>query len=315
MEKTGFIITYYNNSPQAENYLEELLDSISVCGYYVVLVSHSPVKPEIQELCDFFIYQDKDVADNRRWSHGVAENNSIQFGLKHLKEIGIRWTYKMCYDVSLKDLSVLSEWRKNNEFNLVTSSWGEVPISTHSFYANVDWLLVNIEWYNSIEGMFETNNVLEICWFKSLIKNGVYNQVFIYPTKEEMFGPENKIDLVANNYRIEFIFDESEEKFHVRNYGEEIKGVLIVYDYYTDLPIIINMEYHQPEMSNFWNIQGKDTSGKSLNGFYCEITLENGFTIRKNFGVKDFDNKHHKSKWYRKRRKEYTFLDFITGSI
>ncbi len=315
MEKTGFIITYYNNSPQAESYLEELLDSISVAGYYVVLASHSPIPKDLQEMCDFFIYQDKDVVDNRRWSHGVAENNSIQSGLKHLKDVGIRWTYKMCYDVKINDLARINDWRYNNQYGFVTCRWGEVSLSTHSFYGNVDWLLSNIDFYSSIEEMFEVSNVLEYCWFKSLIKKCVSKQMFVFPDAQEMFGPENKIDLVSNDYKIEFIYDENDNKFHIRNYGSSIKGSLAIYDYYTDLHVVLNNEYNQPELSDFWTAQNNEMVGKSINGFYCEITFDDGFSIRRNFGIKDFDQKHHKSKWFRKRRKEYNFMDFLTGKI
>ena len=40
---------------------------------------------DIQEMCDFYFYQQKNIVDNRKYSHGVAESNLMEISLNHLK--------------------------------------------------------------------------------------------------------------------------------------------------------------------------------------------------------------------------------------
>ena len=57
--RLGFIITYYKTSEQGQKMLEDFIDVISRENYYLVLASHSPVSQEIQQKCDFYIYQEQ----------------------------------------------------------------------------------------------------------------------------------------------------------------------------------------------------------------------------------------------------------------
>ena len=100
--KLGFIITYFHTSIEGLNLLIENLKVLSSENYYLVLASHSPLDKDIQEMCDYYFYQEKNIVDDRKYSHGVAESNLIEISLKHLKEQGIDWTYKATYDIIIK---------------------------------------------------------------------------------------------------------------------------------------------------------------------------------------------------------------------
>ena len=93
----GFIITYYKTSELSEGLLEKAIDLISKGNYYVVLASHTPVSEKLQSKCDFYLFQEENIVDNRKWSHGVAENNLLELALLHLRWKRIKWTYKVCY--------------------------------------------------------------------------------------------------------------------------------------------------------------------------------------------------------------------------
>ena len=83
--KIGFIITYFHTSDEGLNFLIENLKTIRREGYYLILASHSPLDRNLQEMCDFYCYQQKNIVDDRKYSHGVAESNLIEICLKHLK--------------------------------------------------------------------------------------------------------------------------------------------------------------------------------------------------------------------------------------
>ena len=73
--KIGFIITYFHTSSEGLRLLKENLKTISREDYYLVLASHSPVDVNIQEMCDYYIYQQKNIVDDRKYSHGVLRNS------------------------------------------------------------------------------------------------------------------------------------------------------------------------------------------------------------------------------------------------
>ena len=166
--KIGFILTYFHNSHEGYELLKKNAETLSKQNYYFIIATHSPLPNEIQEMCDFYFYQQKNVVDDRRYSHGVAENNLIEISLKHLQSNGIRWTYKVSYDIEINDVSTFLNWRKDFSYNLVSCNWGSNILSTHSFFANVDFILNNIDFYQTIDEMFSVNNVLENCWDKTI---------------------------------------------------------------------------------------------------------------------------------------------------
>ena len=313
MKREGFIITYYKTNEESQVLLEKTIETISKENYYLVVGSHTPLSVELQNKCDYYFYQEQDIVDNRKWSHGVAENNLIEMALHHLKFKGINWTFKVCYDAIINDPLIFTEWRKDYKYGFVSCMWGNHIISSNSFFANVDFVLNNIVFYHTIEDMFKVSTYLEDCWEKDIFKNKVQNQIFTYPSKEEFFGPNNKMDAIALDYnKFNFWFDPSENKFHIQNIGPDIIGDLKIIDYYTDLWVYHAPTHTQPANSTMWILSPfYQYMGMSQNGFYMELNL-NGLIIRRNFGIKDFDDKHPLSKKYKLKEGLY-FKQFLEG--
>jgi hypothetical protein len=140
--KHGFIITYFKSCSEAEKLLIDLVKTINKQNYYLVLASHSADVPlEVQQLCDFYFYQELNVVDDRKYSHGVAESNLIEIALLHLKYKKIEWAYKVCYDVVIKDVSRFKDWIQDYNYGFVSCNWGPNFLCTNSFFANVNFIL------------------------------------------------------------------------------------------------------------------------------------------------------------------------------
>jgi FkbM family methyltransferase len=305
--RKGFIVTYFKTSDQGESMLKDLIDTISTENYYLVLAAHSPVPVEIYSKCDYYIYQELNVVDDRKYSHGVAESNLIDLALLHLAYKEIEWTYKVCYDVQINDVNHFKEWIKEG-YNFVTCNWGEYYICTNSFYGNVDWLLSNIRFYKNIEGMFSDNTVLEACWQMSIERNGIKDEVYSWPNKTEFFGP-NKIDMLFYDYnKIEFWYSVEENRFYIKNDGEDLNCNIRIFDYYTDLCVYLNENWSQSRGTTFWIIPPMaHFMPDARNGHYLEI-YKDGQVIRKNINVKDFEHKdplHKKFKLFKDREVKY----------
>lgn len=288
--KEGFIVTYYNNGGNSEELLYGVIDKLSKENYYLVLASHSPDVPlEIQKKCDFYFYQSLNIVNEKKYSHGVAENNLIELSLLHLKYKKIEYTYKTCYDIIINNVGDFKRWKL--PFGLVTCKWGEYNVSTHAFYGSVSFLLKNIEFYVNIESMFSVSNVLETCWEKNLIENGLMGKVYSFNNKEEFFG-ENIPDVKYFDYS-EFLFsyNEEENKFDLYNSGKDFNGSVTIYDFYSETMIFHTDYVEITKNSGHWF---KPFGGEMLkfhkNGFFVEIN-DGTHKIVRNTLVKDFDYK------------------------
>jgi FkbM family methyltransferase len=317
--KIGFIITYFHTSSEGLRLLKENLKTIGREDYYLVLASHSPVDVNIQEMCDYYIYQQKNIVDDRKYSHGVAESNLMEMCLKHLKDQNIDWTYKVTYDVEIVDVNEFKKWDKR-DYQFVSCNWGSNIICTNSFFSNIDFLLQNITFFRSIEEMFTVNTVLENCWEASFRNNNVLDKIYSFSDKYEFYGP-NKIDLCFYNYnQIEFWYSFEESKFFIKNSGENLENVHFrIFDYYTDVCIYLNRDFTLTKDIIFWFVPPFcHNVSKSINGFYLEIYLDD-LTIRKNILVRDFDLKHKLSKKFKlikdKEVKFNEYSDFDNLSI
>lgn len=316
--KIGFIVTYFHTSKEG---LELLIDNIKILSsenYYLVLASHSPLDKEIQEMCDYYFYQQKNIVDDRKYSHGVAESNLIELSLKHLKDQGIDWTYKMTYDVIINDVIRFRDWVNDFKYKFVSCNWGTNVICTNSFFSNIDFLFENIDFYRNVESMFLNNTVLENCWENNLRNKNVLDQTFAYENKQVFFG-ENKIDQLFYDYnQINFTYSESEQRFYIQNNTSEDLNVEIrIFDYYTDLCLFLDKSFNLSRGVNFWFHPSRSVSSAILpwttskNGFYLEVYL-NDITIRKNILIKDFDYKHQFSKKFQKiKLNEPKFIEFF----
>jgi hypothetical protein len=289
--REGFIVTYYESSPESPQYLKKTLQVLSKENFYLVLATHTPVPEEVQSLCDWCFYEKMNVVEDRRYSHGVAESNLLEHSLKHLREQGIEWTFKMSYDVELKDLSQIWEWRKARGYELVTCEWGESWVGTNSFYARVEFLLENVRFFKTVDEMFATNTLLENCWKWDLELRGLRERVYSYPHQTVMFG-SNLIDVLWYDYgRTEFTFKDG--MFWLSR-SEPSQQKVAIYDYYTDLCI-----YNNPSLpigpEPVWIAPYGDAHLRSHNGFYAEI---GGRPEVRNTRVRDFREKHPLSrKW------------------
>lgn len=307
--KIGFIITYFYNSPQS---LEILKSNIKILGsenYYLVLASHSPVDLEIQQLCDFYFFQSKNVVDTRKYSHGVAESNLMEIALKHLKDQNINWTYKATYDIDIVDVNEFLKWRVDG-YNFVSCNWGNNIICTNSFYSSVNFLLDNITFPRTIEQMFSVNTVLENCWEKDIREKNLISQTFAFPNKQEFYGV-NKIDILYYDYsKVDFWFQPEEFKFFIKS-NLTRKVHLRIFDYYTDLCIYLNRDFDLIDGIIFWVVPPFAINAlKCKNGFYLEVYLEDEIIV-KNFAVSDFDIKHPLSKKFKKiKNTEVKFNEF-----
>jgi FkbM family methyltransferase len=310
--KHGFIVTYYRSSEESEKLLTDMIDVLSKENFYLVLAAHSLVPIEVQEKCDFFIYESLNISDDRRYSHGVAESSLIEMAMDHLRYQNIEWTFKTCYDIILRDTSIFPKVTQDYKWNMVTCNWGEHFICTHTFFANVNFILDNITFYKTVEEMFENSNILELCWQNDIVNRNLKDQIFIYESKAHLFGPSNKIDVVGYQYHnVEFWLEQNEGKFYIRNNGSEYKAELRIFDYYSDTCLYVNKEFHQPPGMTHWIVTPvNDYLNQSKNGFYLEIYLEHKI-IRKNILVKDFRWKDPNSKRFQKiKRKEVKFNEY-----
>ena len=295
--KIGFIITYFHNSNEGLELLKENLRILSRENYYLVLASHSPLDVDLQKMCDYYFYQSKNIIDDRKYSHGVAESNLIEISLNHLKQHSIDWTYKVTYDIDILDVGEFKKWIVE-DCQFVSCKWGDNVICTNSFFSNVSFLLDNITFYKTIDEMFAVNNVLENCWEHDFRTKNLLSKTYAFPDKQTFYGV-NKIDKLFYDYnQVEFWFEPQESKFYIKSSLD--KSVhLRIFDYYTDICIYLHKDFDLVKDGVFWIIPPFSSNlSKVKNGFYIEIYLDDR-TIVKNILVKDFDWKHTLSKKFK----------------
>lgn len=316
----GFIITYYHSSIDGYNILLDTITKLSKENFYLVLASHSPVDKNIQEMCDYYIYQQKNIVDDRKYSHGVAESNLIELSLNHLKSMNIDWSWKTSYDIEITNINRFHDWINDYKYDLVTCKWGDRIVSSNSFFCNVNFMLENITFYDTINQMFSVNTVLENCWEQDILNKGLESRLYVYNSKEEFFG-ENRIDVLGYNYSsIDFSFDPNENKFYVTNNSYDIDKVhLRIFDYYTDLCIYQSEDFSLHKGITWWIVPPcSNNMSKLKNGVYLEI-YKDDITIRKNILIEDFNKKHPLSKKFKTFKKEEVkfneFCDFDEFSM
>ena len=311
--RTGFVITYFKSTKEGEKILEDLIKTLSKQNFYLILGSHSAEVPiEIQQLCDFYFYQDLNIIDDRRYSHGVAENNIIEIAFSHLKRKGIKWTYKACYDIIINDTSRFDDWINDYKYNYVTCNWGDNFLATHSFFANVDFILDNIDFYDNIEDMFKVNNVLENCWQKNIEDKGLKDQVYSYKDKQDFFGLYNQLDVLGYNYySFQFWFEPTENRFYITNNGKVFEGEMRIFDYYSETVVYYDNNFKHDSGITMWIVPPCSyLLPKAKNGFYLEIYTPD-LTIRKNILINDFEYKDPINKKLKTfRRSEVKFNEY-----
>lgn len=310
--KIGFILTYFHNSNEGYELLKKNVKILGRENYYFVIASHSPLPVDIQEMCDFYFYQQKNVVDDRRYSHGVAESNLIEISLNHLKSQGIEWTYKVSYDIELNDVSRFKDWINDYKYNFVSCNWGDNILCTNSFFTNIDFVLNNIDFYSTIDSMFAINTILENCWEKNIKEKNLVNEIYSYENKNIFYG-DNKIDILFYNYSdVKFTYSREEGRFYItNNMKDTIINKLRIFDYYSDVVIDAQDNINITPGSTWWFVPPfSGNISKAKNGYYVEIYIEN-LIIRKNILVTDFDYKHKLHKKFRTHKfEEVKFNEF-----
>ena len=310
--KIGFIITYFRTSEESLNLLKKNIKILSKENYYLVVASHSPLDIEIQEMCDFYFYQQKNIVDSRKYSHGVAESNLIELSFNHLKDQGINWCYKVTYDIEINDVNRFKDWIVD-DYEFVSCNWGDNIICTNSFYTKIDFLLENTIFFRNVDDMFAINNVLENCWEYLFRKNQVLNKIYSFNDKYEFYGV-NKIDILFYNYNdINFWYSEEEGKFYINPTEDIENGHIKIFDYYTDLCIYNNSNFSLNKETTLWLVPPFFNGGSNnKNGYYLEF-YNKGVVIRKNILINDFDFKHQFSKKFLTYKNENT--NFLFGYL
>lgn len=304
--KTGMLVTFYRTNYNTYDQLRGLLKTLTFTEHFVVLASHSPVPEDIQGLCDLFVYESENIADQRKWSHGVAETSLIRKGLSVMKEAGLEWTFKLCYDTELIDPDYIGKWKNSFRYKFVSLQWGACPVSTNAFFGNIDFILSNFSFFNSIEEMFTRSTFIEDVWRQDVIVKNLIGDIYTYASKEEMFGP-NRVDTKSFSYTdIVFRYDPEQDLFHVDNFSDTpLSGRFSIVDYYTDLAFYVgNLSV---ENASLWIRPNEIHRNQILprNGCYLEVTDESGHLIlRKNLDIRDYGFKHPFSKVHNTIRKE-----------
>lgn len=298
--KKGFVITFFKTHYNTYEQLYKLVKSLALKDYYVILASHSYVPDYVLSFCDLYIYEEKNLADQRKYSHGVAETSLIKKSLIQLKEINIEWSFKVSYDVELNDVSIFDDWINNYNYKFVSCKWGNQDVSTNSFFGNVKFILENMYFPESIEEMFEHSFFIEDIWDKKIKEKSLQDSIFTYPSKEAMFK-KNKIDNFSFNYdELSASFNTDEKRFYITHHGlNKITGKFVIVDYYTDLVIYsgnLNLDNYTLWVAPLLEFYHNDSI---KNGYYLQIIDENGNTTYiRNIDIIDFNKKINLHKFY-----------------
>lgn len=325
--KKGFIVTFFKTHYNNYGDLHVLIKSLNLNNYYIILASHSYIPFYIQNLCDLFIYEDLNLADQRKYSHGVAEISLIEKSLIQLKNLNIEWTYKISYDVLINDVKIFQKWILDYQYDFVSCLWGDCQISTNSFFCNVNFALNNLSFPKTIDEMFKRNSFIEFLWNQDIINKSLQNRIFTYQTKEDMFETNIMDNSVFNYDELHFTFNEQEKRFYISHSGpNSIKGRFAIIDYYSENIIYCG----ECDLNNYtlWLAPKIEFYLNNLpkNGYYIKIIDEKGEElIRRNLNISDYNFKTKLHKIYRSINcesikifndcKYYEYCDFYNLNI
>lgn len=299
--KTGFVITFYKSTPQSETLLNNLLDVMKKQDeYYIVLATHSTVSEETQNKCDYVIYEKFNYClHDKPFSWGIAESSLIKKAFHHLLEVNIKNSFKVSYDIIVNDVSHFKTWIISDK-KYVSCQWGNIPFCTHSFYADVAFINFEYPQFSSYEEMLQYGSTLEEAVYNYItLDSFVAQDIHNYGSQKEFYGP-NKMDVIGFEMQnVDFTFTpEDNLKFWITNRtGRDLKGSLRIIDYYSDTALDYHKNFPIHNGGQWWIVVPyKEYSHLAKNGYVLEYTCEDGFVIRKNFGIKDPYLKHPMAK-------------------
>jgi FkbM family methyltransferase len=303
--KTGFVVTFYKSTPESETLLKNLLSVMRKQDeYHLVLATHSTVSEEIQNMCDYVIYEKFNYClHDKPFSWGIAELSLINKAFEYLfTTVAITHAYKVSYDVVINDVSYFKKWPPiwPEEKSYVSCQWGHIPFCTHSFYATTGFIYSQFPKWKRYEDMIKYGATLEEALYNYItnIENSG-DRLKNYGSQKEFYGP-NKMDVIGFEMQnIDFTFTpEDDLKFWITNRtGRDLNGSLKIIDYYSDTALDYHKEFPITNGAQWWIVVPyKEYSYLSKNGYVLEYVTKDGFTIRKNFGIKNPYLKHPMAK-------------------
>ena len=142
--KEIYLITAYTPTFKKQQVLRSLVDSISKAGKDMMVISHSPIPKDIEEMCKYTIFdrENKLVSDTdtQYWSRSVLGNKRFDFinlnssvtllacwklqsgGFSYLKALGYDIVHYLEYDSEINDFTHFGEAKElicSGEYDLV----------------------------------------------------------------------------------------------------------------------------------------------------------------------------------------------------
>jgi hypothetical protein len=214
--KIAILVTAHTDTESRMFMTEKLCELLSKTGYYVCLVSHTPVTETILKNCNGFVYDSNNdfSVDGQKHpaGHAVAELRSVLDGVEFLQQRGFTHIFKTCYDINpLTDFNKIIEFFSSIDKRCVAVH--------HSFYLNTLSYFCEIEFlkqtYN-FEALRKYNQIIEGVWYHSVESNGLLDQVFKFN------GPKDN-ELLQIDASEEFHFSGNDGYLNIEKYKEKIK--------------------------------------------------------------------------------------------
>lgn len=239
--KTVIVISTYPNTKGVEDLTEKSIKKIKEYGYDVILTSHYPITPKLQELSTYTVYDKNNILvyhdyystawrsthefhaninirseDNHKY-HGPAVYTNYYNGISFAKQMGYTNAICLNFDMVINDLSVINFF--------------ENELKTNKCVYNT---------YNSLEGetlrtvIFGTNIEYFLSKFKKISNGDDYNE-WKKIIKSESNGLENMFYHTLKNNLMDIKLIENNE------YDELLKNCEInlcsLVEYFTILPV------------------------------------------------------------------------------
>ncbi len=203
-----FVIDSWPNTPEKEDTLVELINKIKVFNIPIILCGHYPIKPEIQNMVDYFIFD---------------KNNDVLYE-KDFEKYGInsdRWTETNTYKLTNKidfhhDYAIWLTMK--NAFNLANQlgkkyihflEYDNLPDETQYRQSFLEYIQNQVG-YDAIiqeydEGSTKLNNPYSATYIFSIKTNVALNVINQINSKEEYFNQ-------PNGWQLEKVFYQSLKK-------------------------------------------------------------------------------------------------------
>jgi hypothetical protein len=129
-----------------------------------------------------------------------------------MHNFGIRYGYKLPFDIILNNPEVLESWVKfkdmvssagpvTTNYQMTTAWWNSSwAVGTFAWFARYEFVAMNFQHFRDIDSMLAQHCALEKIWQNDMEARFNKNQIYIHQDYAEMFGPNNVIDLYHAEY-------------------------------------------------------------------------------------------------------------------